>query len=271
MEHVRRNERLPAIMRMLVDEPNTNFSLSQFCEAFGAAKSTISEDLDIIRGVLDAYSLGTLETLAGAAGGVRFRPTVGRQKAYDRVNAVCQKLQEPGRVLPGGLLFCADILSDPALIASMGEILASVYYGAAPDFVLTMEAQGIPLAMMTARALGIPSIVARRNSKVYEGPAVHINYLAGSQFKTMSLARRLVREGQRALLVDDILRSGGTISGMMDLMREFNVEVVGSAVLLGTKEACQRHGDKVRTLMVLEETDAQSGCASVRPADWLKA
>ena len=46
--------------------------------------------------------------------------------------------------------------------------------------------------------------------------------------------------------------------------------MAGSAVLLGTKEACQRHGDKVRALMVLEETDAQSGCASVRPADWLK-
>lgn len=269
MEHVRRTERLAVMTRMLVAEPNKNFALGQFCDAFGAAKSTISEDLDIIRRALDQFGLGRLETLPGAAGGVRYRPFIDRAQGYALVQSLCERLGKPGRVLPGGLLFLADIIADPALIGRMGEVLASEFADANPDFVLTMETQGIPLALMTAQALNVPVIIARRSSKVYEGPAVHINYLAGTQYKSMSLARRLVQPGQRALIVDDVLRSGGTVTGMFDLMREFDAEVVGAAMLVGTEEATGRLGN-VKTLMIIEDTDAATGSATLRPGDWLK-
>lgn len=255
--------------RLLVDSPNRTLPLSRFCELFGAAKSTVSEDLDILRQTLERNDLGRLETLPGAAGGVRYRAHISREEALASVQALCERLGGAGRVISGGLLFLADIIADPRVMARMGDILATAFYQAEPDFVLTMETQGIPLAMMTARALGIPSIIARRSGKAYEGPAVHINFLAGSQYKTMSLGRRLVRAGQRALLVDDVLRSGGTASGMMDLMREFEAEVVGAAVLVGTREAADRFGKSIRPLMILEDTDAARGVAILKPGDWL--
>lgn len=270
MEHIRRNERLAAMTRMLTETPNRSHALAAFCDAFGAAKSTVSEDLDIIRTALDRFSLGRLETLPGASGGVRYRPVMPRAEGYAAVLSLCERLSEPGRVLPGGLLYLADLIADPAVIGQMGRVLASEYFDAEPDFVLTMETQGIPLAMMTANALSVPVVIARRSSKAYEGPAVHISYLAGHQFKTMSLSRRLVKPGQRALLVDDVLRSGGTAGGMMDLMREFSAEVVGTAMLVGTEEACMRYAGAIKPLMVLEEADAQSGRAKLRPGDWLK-
>lgn len=270
MERIRRTERLAAITRMLVDDPNKSFSLSQFCDAFGAAKSTISEDLDIIRKSLERFELGKLETLPGASGGVRFRPQLTHAQSYETVQALCERLGEPGRVLPAGLLFIADVIADPAVIGSMGQVLASEFYDAAPDFVLTMETQGIPLALMTANALNVPVVIARRSSKAYEGPAVHISYLAGSQFKTMSLSRRLVSPGQKALLVDDVLRSGGTATGMYDLMSEFSAEVVGAAMLVATEEACGRF-PQIKPLMVIEEADHATGAARLRPGDWLKS
>ncbi len=269
MERVRRNERLAVMARMLSREPNTSIPLARFCDLFDAAKSTVSEDLDILRQVLETYGLGTLETIAGAAGGVRFRTHVTADSALGRVRRLCERFQEPGRVLPGSLLYCADLLCDPRQIEPMGEILATVYAPQAPDFVLTVEAQGIPLAMMTARAMGIPAIIARRTSKVYEGSTVHINYLVDGQFKTMTLSKRLVRAGQKALLIDDILRSGGTVSGMIELMKEFQVEVVGAAVLIGTREACERFEGVVRPLMVLEGTDERTGVARVTPGGWI--
>lgn len=269
MEQIRRTERLSAMTRMLATEPNRVFSLSQFCETFGAAKSTVSEDLDIIRSSLYKFGLGSLETLPGAAGGVRYRPLVDHASGYKQVRALCDKLSQPGRMLPGGLLFLADVIADPQIIGRMGDIVASEFFAAAPDFVLTMETQGIPLAMMTAQALHVPVIIARRSSKAYEGPAVHISYLAGSQFKTMSLSRRLVQPGQRALLIDDVLRSGGTATGMLDLMREFEAEVVGAAMLVGTEDASARFRD-VKPLMVLEDAAGEGGAPRLRPGDWLK-
>lgn len=147
---------------------------------FGAAKSTLSEDIDILRGVFAQFHLGQLDTVTGAAGGVRYRPVLAPEDAYRTVKDLAQMLAAPGRVLPGGFIYMADILAMPDVVERMGTIIASQFYRAEPDFVLTMETKGIPVAMMTARALGVPTVIVRRDSKVYEGPAVNINYLSGS-------------------------------------------------------------------------------------------
>ena len=47
MDRIRRNERLAAMTRILVESPNKIFTLGTFCEMFGAAKSTLSEDIDL--------------------------------------------------------------------------------------------------------------------------------------------------------------------------------------------------------------------------------
>ncbi len=41
-EKIRRNERMSAMMKILSDHPNRIYTLSYFCELFGAAKSTMS-------------------------------------------------------------------------------------------------------------------------------------------------------------------------------------------------------------------------------------
>ena len=153
----------------------------------------------------------------------------------------------------------------------MGTIIASQFYRAEPDFVLTMETKGIPIAMMAARALGVPMVIVRRDSKVYEGPAVNINYLSGSgnRVETMSLSRRAVKEGQRALIVDDFMRAGGTARGMVDMMREFAVTVVGVCVLVSTQEPVKKRQDGVKSLLVMEGTDESNGTANIHPAGWL--
>ena len=69
MEKVRRLERLVALTKMLSDHPGRLFPLNQFGEMFGSAKSTLSEDMVSIREALGHFGLGTLETVAGAAGG----------------------------------------------------------------------------------------------------------------------------------------------------------------------------------------------------------
>jgi len=267
MDRIRRNERLAAMTRILVESPNKIFTLGTFCEMFGAAKSTLSEDIDILRGVFAQFHLGQLDTVTG----VRYRPALAPEDAYRTVKDLAQMLAAPGRVLPGGFIYMADILAMPDVVERMGTIIASQFYRAEPDFVLTMETKGIPIAMMTARALGVPTVIVRRDSKVYEGPAVNINYLSGSgsRVETMSLSRRAVKEGQRALIVDDFMRAGGTARGMVDMMREFSVTVVGVCVLISTQEPAKKRLDGVKSLLVIEEADESTGSANIRPANWL--
>ena len=59
MEHIRRNERMAALTRLLTSAPNRIFTLSHFCEQFGSAKSTLSEDIDILRRTFETFASTT--------------------------------------------------------------------------------------------------------------------------------------------------------------------------------------------------------------------
>ena len=270
MDRIRRNERMTAMMKLLSGTPNRIFTLNSFCELFGTAKSTMSEDVDLLQQVSKAFDLGEVETVTGAAGGVRYRPTVSREKARVTIGDLCEKLSGTERVLPGGFLYYSDILSTPEIVNRMGEIIATEYYDTQPDFVLTMETKGIPVAFATANALGVPLVIARHSSRVYEGSAVNINYVSGSgSIETMSLSRRAVKENQQALIVDDFLKGGGTAGGMVELMREFNVKVVGMAFVMATATPEKKRISGEKSLMTLSVTEDEPAEALVRPAEWL--
>ena len=252
MDKIKRNERLSAIARVLADAPNRIHTLGEFCELFDAAKSTVSEDIDLVAEAFRRFDLGTLETVAGAAGGARFRPTVSRERAAQALAALARRLEEPGRMLPGGFLYTSDVTSEPDTAQLIGEILAQQYYDRQPDLVLTMETKGIPIALMTAKHLSVPLLIARRDSRAYEGSAVKINYVAGphgDRVETMTLERRAIAPGQRVLIVDDFAKNGGTLNGMADLAYEFQAQVVGVGVMVAARELHLRRVHNVRPLV----------------------
>ena len=53
----KRNERIGAIVKILSDNPNRIFTLSFFTSQFNAAKSTISEDLIVVKNVFEKLQL----------------------------------------------------------------------------------------------------------------------------------------------------------------------------------------------------------------------
>lgn len=269
MDKIKRNERLAVMTQILTASPNHIFTLSYFCELFSTAKSTVSEDVAILQETMKNFRLGQLETVTGAAGGMRYRPIGMRSSSREFIEGICEKLRDPARMLPGGYLYFSDILSTPELVQGMGTLIASQYYNANANFVLTMETKGIPVALMTAQALRIPLVIARRATKVYEGSAVNISYVSGSgSIESMALSRRAVKEGQRALIVDDFMRGGGTARGMMELMKEFSVTVAGICFVLALEEPKKRLIEGEKSLMLL--SDMRDGePLSVRPADWI--
>ena len=271
MDHIKRAGRLGAITCILTSTPNRIHSLGEFCELFGAAKSTISEDIDIIASSIGRFADGRVETIAGASGGVRFRPIPSQERVRGIIGDICRRLSEPGRVLPGGFLYTSDVTSESVSVAAIAEVIAMSYYDAEPDFVLTMETKGIPIATTTARALNVPLIIARRDSRAYEGSAVKISYLSGNgvDLETMALSRRAVRSGQKALIVDDFMKGGGTLQGMKEIMDEFQAKVVGACVLIDTaKSPAQKLG--VRSLVTLKGFADDNARAIVEPSEYYR-
>ena len=270
MEHIKRADRIGVMVKILTDTPNRVHNYSEFCELFSVAKSTVSEDIEIILSSFEKYNSGIIETIAGAAGGVRYRPFQSEETKKAIVRRVAERLSEPGRLLPGGFLYSSDIASDPQVTYDLANIVASKYYDNSPDFVLTMETKGIPFALMTAKALGVNLVIARRDSKAYEGSAVKINYTSGSdneQIDTMAISRRAVKAGQKALIVDDFVKGGGTILGMAEMMKECQIEALGVEVMIKTEKPEKKLYEDVHSLLILKGIDRISSACEVVPAE----
>lgn len=259
------------IAHALLRAPHQLISLATFADLLGAARSTISEDLGFLRGVCERFGLGRVETLPGAAGGVRYTPTRTPAQVGALVEELCARLREPGRVLPGGFLYTSDLLALPWLVADLGEVFATLFADARPDAVLTMEVKGIPLALMTARAFHVPLVTARRDGRVTEGPSVSVNYVSGSSrlVQSMTLPLRAVPPGARVLFIDDFLRGGGTARGVYDLMREFRAEVVGIGVLVEAEQPAEKLVERYLALVTYAGA-GPSGDAVVHPSRWIR-
>ncbi len=78
---MKRTERACIITQLLSEHPNRDFSLGYFAEKLGCAKSSISEDLKLVRSAVDAAGLGYVETTSGSKGGVRFVPYITKEES----------------------------------------------------------------------------------------------------------------------------------------------------------------------------------------------
>ena len=268
MSKVRRMERLVAITKILTDRPCHLFPLSYFSTLFDAAKSTLSEDMVTIRQGLNQFGLGTIETMPGAAGGVRFLPYRTTAGMEQLLSDIAEKLSSPERLIAGGFLYMSDVLFTPHLMARAGEIFMTRFHSLQPDYIMTVETKGIPLAFETARAFNLPLVIARRGSRVTEGSSVNINYVSGSskRIQTMSLPRRAIPQGAKVLIIDDFMKAGGTARGMVDLAAEVGARVVGIGVLVATAEPAVKLVEEFSSLLILHEVDEQTKKTDIRPA-----
>jgi len=272
VKKLKRSARLVEMTQYLLARPHTLISLTAFAERYQSAKSSISEDLAIIKEVFEDDGIGELNTLAGAAGGVRFVPKCRKDQALEKMGSICRELEQPDRLLPGGYLYMTDLLGQPAMMQEVGRMFATAFADRNIDVIMTVETKGIPLAHATAQYLNLPVVIVRRDHKVTEGSAVSINYVSGStkRIQTMSLARRALKEESRVLIIDDFMKAGGTIQGMVDLLYEFRAVVAGVGVFVesGEIDSEERLLHDYVSLARLTEVDLKTRQINVQPGNF---
>jgi purine operon repressor len=267
----RRSERLIDMTNYLLDPPRQLVPLTVFAERYSSAKSSISEDLAIVKETFEQRGIGTLHTVPGAAGGVKFVVKVSQEKAAPFVDELCELIANPERLLPGGYLYLTDILADPQVVQKAGRIIASAYAEAKIDVVMTVATKGIPLAYAVASQLNVPVVIVRRDNKVTEGPTVSINYVSGSakRIQTMVLSKKSMKQDSRVLIVDDFMKAGGTVMGMISMLEEFNSHLAGIAVLVEDEKIQERLVDEYLSLVQLSDIDVKAKKINVQAGNYL--
>lgn len=250
----KRSERLVDMTHYLLERPHQLIPLTYFSELYQSAKSSISEDLGIVKETFEEKGIGLLMTVPGASGGVKYIPKLRDGEVRLVMDELIAELSQSDRLLPGGYLYMTDVLGNPQMMNRVGKVFASAFAGEKIDAIMTVATKGIPIAHAIARHLNVPVVIVRRDSKVTEGSTVSINYVSGStrRIQTMVLSKRSMKSGQRVLITDDFMKVGGTMNGMKNLLEEFDCTLAGVAVLVEAEHRDERLVDKYMSLVKLK-------------------
>jgi len=243
---MKRAERACAITQILTENPNKDYSLGYFAERFSCAKSSISEDLKVVRIAMDAAAIGYVETTSGSKGGVRYVPYITKEEAKEGLEALKTSLSDKSRDVGGGYIYTTDLMFDPRVCQVAAMQFAKRFASSDADIVVTVETKGIGVAMLTARLLNIPLVVLRREARVSEGSTISINYYSGSteRVQKMSLAKKAIIAGSKAIIIDDFMRQGGTLKGIEDMLNEFDARAVGFGAVIVASNAKEKPTNK---------------------------
>ncbi|MBO0448382.1 pur operon repressor [Enterococcus sp. MJM12] len=270
---VRRSERLIDMTHYLLEHPHELIPLTFFAKRYESAKSSISEDLAIVKKTFKERGTGILDTIPGAAGGVLFVPEIPYEDARKYITDLAERLSEQDRLLPGGYVYLSDLLGEPELLRQVGRIIASKYLGQKIDAVMTVATKGVPIAQAVSSYLNVPFVIVRRDSKITEGSTVSVNYVSGSseRIEKMELSKRSLKRGSRVLVVDDFMKGGGTVNGMKSLIEEFECELVGVTVFAETKFKGIKAIKDYTSLLYVEDVDTKTKTISVVPGNYFTA
>lgn len=229
---MKRSDRLIRLTNFFISHPGKLIQLTYFTEKYNTSKSSISEDVNMIHEQLQEEGVGSIERVAGVAGGVKYMPYFKKKQSEETMLKLCDKLEDPSRVLPGGYVYMSDLLGDPSIVQEIAKAFVTAFYGEKIEAVVTVETKGISLAYAVAQYLHVPVVVIRKNMRVTEGSSVSINYVSGrsQRIQTMILPKRHLAEGMNVCIIDDFMKAGGTVAGMISLLEEFKAKVVGIGV-----------------------------------------
>jgi adenine phosphoribosyltransferase len=132
-----------------------------------------------------------------------------------------------------GILFydITTLLKDPAGFRKVIDALKARYAGIAADQVVGMEARGFIFAPALAYALGAGFVPVRKPGKL---PAEVIRYTYDTEYSTDTLEMHTgaIQPGQRVLIVDDLLATGGTALATAKLVEQAGGVVAGLAFVV---------------------------------------
>lgn len=132
-----------------------------------------------------------------------------------------------------GILFydISTLLADAdAWQVALGR-LARIVRGFQPDLLVGIESRGFLVAAPLALKLGSGFVMVRKQGKL-PGKTIPFEYELEYGTDTVEIQEDAIKPGQRVVVLDDLLATGGTLQASIDLLRKVGADVVGAACLI---------------------------------------
>lgn len=132
-----------------------------------------------------------------------------------------------------GILFrdITPLLQDPAGLSLAVEFMTQPYRRQRVDIVVGAESRGFIFGTAVARNLSAGFVPIRKPGKL-PGRKISLSYELEYGIDTLEVHADAISPGQRVLMVDDLLATGGTMKACCDLVEKLGGEIIGIAILI---------------------------------------
>jgi len=144
-----------------------------------------------------------------------------------------QRIREIPDFPKAGILFrdITPLLSDGQAFRQAIDFIGGRYLDRKIDIVVGVEARGFIMGSALAYKLGAGNALVRKQGKL-PFKTNRSTYTLEYGTDTLEIHQDAIRPGQRVVLADDLLATGGTISAAADLVRQLGGEIVEAAFLI---------------------------------------
>lgn len=180
------------------------------------------------------------------------------------------RIRKDGVVKQGNVLKVDSFLNhqmDIRLFQEIGKEFKKRFEGEEINKILTIESSGIGIACMTAQEFDVPVVFAKKSKtknitgEVYKSK---IEPIAHAKIYDIIVSKDFLGEGDKVLLIDDLLANGKALAGLADLVRDSGAQLVGAGVVIekgfqiGGK-LIRDKGIRLESLVVVDDLDWRSG------------
>jgi adenine phosphoribosyltransferase len=123
------------------------------------------------------------------------------------------------------------LLADPRGLALAVELMANPYRGMGIEVVVGAESRGFIFGTAIAQALSAGFVPIRKPGKLPRR-IFGVDYALEYGRDRLEIHADAIREGEKVLLVDDLLATGGTLAAACDLVGRCGAKIVGITVLI---------------------------------------
>ena len=123
------------------------------------------------------------------------------------------------------------LLKDKLAFREAIEQMADHYLGEDVDLIVSSEARGFILGGALAYELGVGFVPIRKKGKL-PSKSVSLTYRKEYESDTIEIHEDAIERGQKVLIIDDLLATGGTVKANADLVEKLGGKIVGMGFLI---------------------------------------
>jgi adenine phosphoribosyltransferase len=151
----------------------------------------------------------------------------------DKMKHIMQSIKTVPNYPKAGIMFrdVTTLLEDPIAFQYSIDLLAERFQGLDFDKVVGAEARGFIFGAPLALALGVGFVPVRKPGKLPR-ETVQESYKLEYGEDTLEIHKDAISPGERVLVIDDLLATGGTINATVNLIRRLGGEVNHAAFVI---------------------------------------